>query len=465
MNHAGHAAHFLQRVDRLSGTHAELALGLYRDHGLVKFLLSRARLPSGGKRVALSLDDPKEGPFIIVTREGKFVTCLGRGMHIPHWQPLVKRSALDKLSEEAHELRRLIDESAKGNRSNTERLLQRVLHAGDSLCVEDFDELCSWGPLLGDIYLRGMLGSFRKMRETYALLCMKRRRAKRCDSLLRKHWQATWAAHHFLGLLGMERNVLLNASKDVLAEGKLELLAYLVAEPMATSALPFALRGAWLAAKLPRAFIKALEHTYQHPTNLETLYGCCFGLSALGIRHAHHRREVREHLSQPPAEQRWQSGGLARAITQLFPQTLRKEHIRNTRDGLDRHANATFEHIAAQVGGAQAQQVRGAPLEIRRAVLYNTPRALFGSPNGLSAGVAWLTQVSTGEPRDCYLPREYTSQAPDFDLNRALALYEVRRSGDTQRSPVPFVAETRPGRNDTCTCGSGKKYKRCCGLN
>lgn len=29
----------------------------------------------------------------------------------------------------------------------------------------------------------------------------------------------------------------------------------------------------------------------------------------------------------------------------------------------------------------------------------------------------------------------------------------------------PFVAENRIGRNDPCTCGSGKKFKKCCGAN
>ena len=31
--------------------------------------------------------------------------------------------------------------------------------------------------------------------------------------------------------------------------------------------------------------------------------------------------------------------------------------------------------------------------------------------------------------------------------------------------PVPFRAEKRPGRNDPCPCGSGKKYKNCHGRN
>ena len=29
--------------------------------------------------------------------------------------------------------------------------------------------------------------------------------------------------------------------------------------------------------------------------------------------------------------------------------------------------------------------------------------------------------------------------------------------------PKTVVAETKIGRNDPCSCGSGKKYKKCCG--
>ncbi len=29
--------------------------------------------------------------------------------------------------------------------------------------------------------------------------------------------------------------------------------------------------------------------------------------------------------------------------------------------------------------------------------------------------------------------------------------------------PVRMQAEKRPGRNEPCPCGSGKKYKKCCG--
>ena len=31
--------------------------------------------------------------------------------------------------------------------------------------------------------------------------------------------------------------------------------------------------------------------------------------------------------------------------------------------------------------------------------------------------------------------------------------------------PVQFVKAKKIGRNDPCPCGSGKKYKKCCGKN
>jgi uncharacterized protein YecA (UPF0149 family) len=37
---------------------------------------------------------------------------------------------------------------------------------------------------------------------------------------------------------------------------------------------------------------------------------------------------------------------------------------------------------------------------------------------------------------------------------------QVIRDADTVE---PLKAKTEPGRNDPCPCGSGKKYKKCCG--
>ena len=36
--------------------------------------------------------------------------------------------------------------------------------------------------------------------------------------------------------------------------------------------------------------------------------------------------------------------------------------------------------------------------------------------------------------------------------------------GDERRH-TPVTVKNEPGRNDPCPCGSGKKYKKCCGRN
>ena len=34
---------------------------------------------------------------------------------------------------------------------------------------------------------------------------------------------------------------------------------------------------------------------------------------------------------------------------------------------------------------------------------------------------------------------------------------------DTPQPKKPVTKDKKPGRNDLCPCGSGKKYKQCCG--
>lgn len=61
--------------------------------------------------------------------------------------------------------------------------------------------------------------------------------------------------------------------------------------------------------------------------------------------------------------------------------------------------------------------------------------------------------------------QEYTQLRPEF------APYFQRRSRKKREkitkvslaNPKTYVAEKKPGRNDPCPCGSGKKYKKCCG--
>lgn len=54
-----------------------------------------------------------------------------------------------------------------------------------------------------------------------------------------------------------------------------------------------------------------------------------------------------------------------------------------------------------------------------------------------------------------------TVVAPGYTLVNTKEHGVIRTTKDGKQ-PTPYHAEAKPGRNDTCSCGSGKKYKNCC---
>jgi len=73
-----------------------------------------------------------------------------------------------------------------------------------------------------------------------------------------------------------------------------------------------------------------------------------------------------------------------------------------------------------------------------------------------------LPWVAGADIEDLYLPAATLagmglSFSPDFVLDQLddYAMY-MRRFDTVRRAATP-------GRNEPCSCGSGKKYKRCCG--
>ncbi|MEI4262745.1 UPF0149 family protein [Roseovarius sp. D0-M9] len=63
---------------------------------------------------------------------------------------------------------------------------------------------------------------------------------------------------------------------------------------------------------------------------------------------------------------------------------------------------------------------------------------------------------------------EIDLEAPDLIPNCVATIFyqsrpELAFGEPANRPDIPFKADFRPGRNDPCSCGSGRKYKQCCG--
>ena len=60
--------------------------------------------------------------------------------------------------------------------------------------------------------------------------------------------------------------------------------------------------------------------------------------------------------------------------------------------------------------------------------------------------------------------QRYNEQKEDLEdeAQRAAASQDTRENAQ-EVNHTPYVKDKMPRRNDPCPCGSGKKYKQCCG--
>lgn len=77
------------------------------------------------------------------------------------------------------------------------------------------------------------------------------------------------------------------------------------------------------------------------------------------------------------------------------------------------------------------------------------------------AGIATLAAINDGRAEITQEEQDrWDSEAPDLIPIWVQMLHEWRLDNDQQGA-----AGGKVGRNDVCPCGSGRKYKKCCGLN
>ena len=75
-----------------------------------------------------------------------------------------------------------------------------------------------------------------------------------------------------------------------------------------------------------------------------------------------------------------------------------------------------------------------------------------------SQGIPHQNEMNYNDPESVLATNAIRQMAPESQASQAVAQANPHRSAPTVRRESPKV-----GRNDPCPCGSGKKYKKCCG--
>ncbi len=455
-----HDEHFLSRLDRLSLPLVEFALTLYRDAPLVKVILQGARAPESAPRIALSLDHPTEGPFVVVARDGGFVTCLGAGMSpAPH--PVITRAQIDlqlqRLTvarDRAETAQRLI-----GRRSGVGVLLERVYTAGEFMSREEIFALGLWQPLLRPTMLMLYHSALNSVDALRARLLLDGRLRAADRDRWTAFWLGSWAAAHMLVLIAMD------GQEDFSTHSHPEWLRQNFCWGVAQQGgQRFVLRAAWASARLAKVLLPVQKQRFVASQATWPMTDAVVCLAAITGARARTRAEVLKKLrvaappeNAPAGEHMLHIiGGMGVEAIEADEAVLRAEALELGRH----HHHAVTANLPAdnEFRFATKDEI---PEALAMAALFDTSWTVFSDFHGSRRAMRLAPTIGRLAAEDLYYPKKYHSSfARNLDADTVESLIAPRRGA--VKPPKPARAAERPGPNEPCTCGSGKKYKRCC---
>jgi hypothetical protein len=460
----GHDHHFLSRLDRVSDEHVELALGLYRDDVLLRLVMSTCEIGDQVPRVAIALGPVDRGPFLIVARDGGFVTCLGEGMSPGPW-PVISRGKLDAISKNIKHLHDKIAfaKRMKGSRNKTvgDRLRDQIAQAGMQLCREDYQAAAALHPLMGAYYY-GWMGEARKeggkLRDRlYGI----HRSTPGYACILRKYYELECAASHFALLATQDPEALW---ARVPAE-VLDTLPRIAWVGVREGGMGLALRSLCAAARLGKLILPQLKQLHETAGTNVSLWSFSGGLAAIGMRHPELRAEVLAAMTMPsfdrghPALTRHMLP-IGEAIIPRFRACL--QDMDKEVDMAQQLARAVANQTLKDAGMTAYATINDVPLELAKHCMCSSTDSFLGSLDAQIILSAYMPWAMTLEPEEFYAPRAQM-KAIDVSWRPQLALELLAGIREYAPRPPPKRAEKKPGPNEACSCGSGKKYKKCCG--
>lgn len=458
-----HADHFLTRLDRLAGGDVELALELYRDPELLRTIVTSSGLTDNAERLAISLDDPEEGPFLVVTREGAFVTCLARGMRAPNL-PVVTRGQLDACGRRVTRLR---DKLALASRvkeqdRKTRHILRRLFEASDAVSREDFLEIAELEPLFGGSFLTTYAAMGAELVEAGPLVRRARPRGARGRAMLRDYWNLLHATGHLalLGSMTRDRDAFAQLSEGV--AGSRAALSFPL---VGTGVVAFILKGAWAAGRLGKLVMPAYKRALAEDVALYDLFDTLIALLAIGTRTRGLRAEIQKAVRAAPNRAETPE---AKRLREGASKEIRLT-CQLTADLLDADPERLEEDLHALGESFFFDPSAPPPRDDPRARDLARTLPLMSRTDGLSDGRKLINTLhlvaasAAGPPEQFYLPRALLTKLREpWRPADTLQILEPRLAVDRQQRR-PVVRTETVGRNDPCPCGSGRKWKRCCG--
>lgn len=439
----------------------------------MKFILDSAKVPDGAERIAISLADSKRGPFLVITRDGKFVTCLGDGMS-KGALPIITREKLDGISQRVEVLRGRMEVARKvtGERGGVGRLFRRLYEAGPRLSRQEFIAAAAWQPMLVMDYLKWMLDTAADVKEGRAILMRQLRRTDKLNARFaeaaRDYYNSLWFIGHTAALAALDGKVPFE-ELPVKAYEAMHRLPYAWSAVRQGMVGP-ALRGIWGAARMGKMLLQTYKKLYGEATTLYRVVEATYSLAAIGLRHSRLAAEVEKTLTSPlppsVGDETYQKclDVIAKEVTLTFRTTrLKRDIMLPVHLKLGRTIAVQLASYAKPGSPFKFTRKEDVPDDLAYALPFNISQEFAGEWKNVFYMSFMLPWLATVEAERLYLPAEYLSEMhcsyesqEIMPLLLALRDYEYKSPGQTRSTPKGSA------RNAPCPCGSGVKYKRCC---
>jgi hypothetical protein len=462
----GHQDHFLSRLDRVSQPSVELSLSLYNDPELLRHILGGVRLPDGAERVAISLDDPDLGPFLVVTRAGRFVTCLAAGMR-PYGLPVISRKQLDAITARVEDFRAREEAREKLFPGGQIRVLvDRILKAGDELSREEFIAISSVQPILAREFVAMQIESALDIQDYRAQIL---RTFKRTDSLkprwlplLRQFWERFWAIGH-LSVLASMGGYEPFVDKPEILDG---IATDLTISTIQQGIVSIAAKGAFCIGKLGWKMLPRYVEAYHKSMTPRRIIELGMALLAIGLCSPGLLPRVREALERRPPSGDEAVDKMSAAFWDFARFAI--DEPETALGGLRGVGADECVRLGARmpVGSPfRFERSEDVPADLACSIAVNLDWDFIVSMDRIGIilfAQTWLTRGARAE--DLYLPAEFIRLTHRrWTGERTVALLQSHLQAMYRAAEKPPPRPTGPARNGPCPCGSGKKYKRCCG--
>lgn len=140
---------------------------------------------------------------------------------------------------------------------------------------------------------------------------------------------------------------------------------------------------------------------------------------------------------------------------------LRGQCVQHLRDLLNEAEKNTRDVNGYVVSALIDLGAKEAIPDIRKAYAANRVEDMIaGDIDEVEEAMEEPDDVPTGPEYLSWLDARRLADESDEDFDGSDEDYFADKENEPAK---PFIAEAKPGRNDLCPCGSGKKYKKCCG--